>query len=185
MAINLGLVALALAGVFIWKQSMGKAGQGIFSGISGDSGGDFGFGSLADFTPIAPVQSADEDLGIAPAPIVATLGYPPVNVRADLILPPASVPVLNQKPIPVSILSTSPGTFSLAGPDAQFDHGGDVPLFANTPITISQQLSPITGLLGPTGFGPTGGDPFSTTPEVLIAAIQGFDNIFDYRASLR
>ena len=119
----------------------------------------------------APKESQkDEDIGSTGFLDLASL--PKVIATA-----PASVPVIDQGPVPVILdYGEAPGTFQLTL---------DRPITARTPLRLTQVVNPDTGIIGKAGFGPKGSQGFTAQNiGALEAAIAGYGNINEYRAAV-
>ena len=120
----------------------------------------------------AEALTADEDIGLPPAPSVAAPGFKETSTAPAIRTQSGSVPVVNAKPVQVELESDPDGGFVLIGAPVSTPIGLSTPIHLNTRVNAAGEV---------TRSGFQGG--FSTTPEVLAAAIAGFDNLADYRAA--
>ena len=140
----------------------------------------------------------DEDIGISP------LGFPDIgSLPKEIVVHPGSVPVIEQQP---QILGPGPLVPSIAeilGPGpleppvpallAYSDDPGMIdvtipsgqPIYAQTPLRLTQIVNPASGRITAAGFGPKGTQGFTAaSAEVWQAAVAGYGNIIEYRAAI-
>lgn len=139
-------------------------------------GSGFG-GALVDVVEAPSFeQTADEDIGFAPAPEVAAAGFNQVAeaaaIPAAITVASSSAPVISQAPKRVEVTLISPeksiaGTYALGVPEG-------VQLTGATDILIRDFAGEGTGL----------GEDLSTTPTVLGAYLAGFDTVAAWQESL-
>jgi len=132
-------------------------------------------GPLGDYVKVpekAPPKASqrDEDIGSTGFLDLASL-------PKEIALGSGSIPVIDQEPVPVTLsYGADPGTYQLTLPRR---------ISAETPLKLTQVVSPGTGIITEAGFGPKGDQGFTAQNiGVLQAAMAGFGNIREYREAV-